>query len=85
MALRSEYDAIIVGAGHNGLIPDGYMVRAGLKVVVLECYLEQGGGLDTHVDPHYPGFNAAQVIAEDLGMVPWCNPISLEDHLSGLK
>ena len=55
MALRNEYDAIIVGAGHNGLILAGYMARAGLEVVVLERYLEQGGGLDTHVDPHYPG------------------------------
>jgi hypothetical protein len=51
LALQTEYDGIIIGAGHNGLILAGDMARAGLDVVVLERYLEQGGGLDTHVDP----------------------------------
>lgn len=31
-----QYDAIIVGAGHNGLVCGNYLARAGLKVCILE-------------------------------------------------
>ena len=30
------YDAVIVGAGHNGLVAAGYLARAGMKVCVIE-------------------------------------------------
>jgi len=35
-ALVSSFDAIVIGAGHDGLTAAGYLVRAGLKTLALE-------------------------------------------------
>lgn len=32
----SEYDAVIVGGGHNGLVAANYLARSGVKTAVLE-------------------------------------------------
>ncbi|WP_199253923.1 phytoene desaturase family protein [Mycolicibacterium mengxianglii] len=39
----TTYDAIIIGAGHNGLITAGYLARAGKKVLVVEARDVVGG------------------------------------------
>src|SRR6516225_9230049 len=39
-----EYDGIIVGAGHNGLICASYLAKAGLKIAVVERNAAMGGG-----------------------------------------
>ncbi len=39
----SEYDVIIVGGGHNGLVSACYLSQAGLRVAVLEARKELGG------------------------------------------
>jgi phytoene dehydrogenase-like protein len=41
--MADVYDAIIVGAGHNGMAAAGYLSRAGKKVVVVERMAKVGG------------------------------------------
>ena len=41
--LQDSYDAIVIGAGHNGLTNGAFLAKAGLDVLVLEKN-EQAGG-----------------------------------------
>src|SRR5438552_10744108 len=50
----NQFDAIIIGAGHNGLVAAGYLARAGKKVLVLE-QRDRVGGACTLEEP-FPGF-----------------------------
>src|SRR5436309_15970382 len=34
--IKSRYDVVILGAGHNGLVAASYLTRAGLSVLLLE-------------------------------------------------
>jgi phytoene dehydrogenase-like protein len=43
----ARYDAVIVGAGHNGLVAAAYLAKAGRSVLVLERRDRVGGVLDT--------------------------------------
>lgn len=49
-----RYDAIVVGAGHNGLICAAYLAKAGRKVLVLERRHQVGGATTT--EEIHPGF-----------------------------
>ncbi len=50
----AQYDAIVIGGGHNGLVNAAYLARAGKKVLVLERRHLVGGAAVT--EEIIPGF-----------------------------
>jgi phytoene dehydrogenase-like protein len=55
MAKSNDYDAIVIGGGHNGLVNGAYLDRAGLKTLILERRHLVGGAAIT--EELYPGFS----------------------------
>lgn len=43
----TKYDAIVIGAGHNGLITSSYLAKAGKKVLVIDARSQPGGCAST--------------------------------------
>ncbi len=53
--MGNEYDAVVVGGGHNGLVAAAYLARAGLRTVVCEARPVLGGAAVTE-QPFGPDF-----------------------------
>src|SRR5918997_6367600 len=78
----TEHDAIIIGAGHNGLTCAYYLAKKGLKVAVLERATTVGGASVT--DEFLPGFrNSAAAYTVSLLNPKVIRDMALERH--GLK
>ncbi|HLO16139.1 MAG TPA: NAD(P)-binding protein, partial [Anaerolineales bacterium] len=56
---RNQYDAIMIGAGHNGLVAAAYLAKQGKKVLVLERRAIVGGSVVT--ESFGEGFTADSV------------------------
>ena len=52
--MATDYDAIVIGSGHNGLTCGAYLAKAGLKTLVVERRELVGGAAVT--EEFAPGF-----------------------------
>src|SRR5947207_3251332 len=57
LPMHNSYDAIVIGAGHNGLVTACYLAREGWKVLVLERRYLVGGACVT--EEVFPGFKVS--------------------------
>ena len=79
----TEFDGIILGAGHHGIILGSYLAKAGLKVLLLERRLQYGGGLCT-LELTEPGFyhNLHSINHFQIAEAPWFEDLKLGDRVS---
>lgn len=80
MTLSGNYDVIIVGGGHNGLICAGYLAKAGQRVLVLERRPVVGGAVCT--EEVIPGYkidtgSSAHIM---IHLTPIVRDLQLERH-----
>src|SRR5450631_4438240 len=78
----SDYDALIIGAGHNGLTCATYLAMNGLRVKVVERRKVVGGAAVT--EEFHPGFrNSVAAYTVSLLNPTIISDLRLHDH--GLK
>ena len=56
-SLQNTQDAVVIGAGHNGLTCAAYLAKAGLSVLVLDAY-DRIGGMSTSEELTLPGYQS---------------------------
>ncbi len=75
----TEFDVLVIGAGHNGLTCAAYLAKAGLKVKVLERRPVVGGAAVT--EEFHPGFrNSVYSYAISLLQPKIIRDLELEKH-----
>ena len=82
-ALERNYDGIIIGAGHHGLVLGGYLAKAGLDILVVERRLDYGGGLSTK-EATEPGFyhNLHSINHFHISETPWFKDLGLGERVT---
>ena len=79
--MAQQWDVVVVGSGHNGLVAAGYLAKAGKTVCVLERNAWFGGGCVTR-ELTVPGFRHDQHSMAHIFIQ--ANPLLKDDEL-GLK
>ena len=82
-ALERNYDGIIIGAGHHGLVLGAYLAKAGLDILIVERRLDYGGGLCTK-EVTEPGFyhNLHSINHFHISETPWFKDLSLGERVT---
>jgi phytoene dehydrogenase-like protein len=82
-ALERNYDGIIIGAGHHGLVLGAYLAKAGLDILVVERRLDYGGGLCTK-EATEPGFyhNLHSINHFHISETPWFKDLGLGERVT---
>jgi len=84
MTLMETYDAIIIGAGHNGLVCAAYLLKAGYSVLLLEKRSVPGGAATTEeaIPDDAPGFkfNLCAIDHEFIFLGPVIQELELEKY-----
>ena len=77
---ETNYDAIVIGAGHNGLVCACYLAKAGHKVLVLERRAVVGGAVCT--EEVWPGYkiDLGSSVHLMIGRTPIVADLELERH-----
>ena len=78
--LTGDYDAVVIGTGHNALILSAYLGRSGLRVLAVDRAAVAGGGLATVQAPRHPGFlhNTHAFFQRAITAMPWYTDLDLE-------
>ncbi len=79
-----EYDVVIIGAGHNGLVCAAYLLKAGYSVLLLEKRSVPGGAATTEecLPKEAPGFkfNLCAIDHEFIHLGPVVQELELEKY-----
>jgi phytoene dehydrogenase-like protein len=80
--MPNQYDAIVVGGGHNGLVAAAYLARSGARTVVLESRASLGGAATTEAPwPDAPHLRVTRLSYVMSLMPPTIvNDLALERH-----
>lgn len=81
-ASHDRYDAILLGSGHNTLVLQAYLARAGYSTLCIEQGDTLGGGLRTVESPGGSGFlhNTHAFFLRGIREMPWFSDLELERH-----
>ena len=82
-ALERNYDGIIIGAGHHGLVLGSYLAKCGLEILLVDRRLQYGGGLSTQ-EVTVPGFyhNLHSINHFHISETPWFKDLGLADRVN---
>ena len=79
--MPGSYDAVVIGAGHNGLTCAAYLAKAGLSVLVLDA-CDRVGGMSTSEELTLPGYQSDVHAAgyQFANLSPTPDELGLADH-----
>lgn len=84
MTTMQEYDVVLIGAGHNGLVCAAYLLKAGYSVLLLEKRSVPGGAATTEecLPQEAPGFkfNLCAIDHEFIHLGPVVEELELEKY-----